>query len=110
VSRDGDVWEIDTNHWAYPHERKKASGGAGTELKKLLRFIGITAKPNCSCNTKARVMDERGIEWCEKNAGVIVTWLEQEAKRRRLPFVRTAGMAIVRRAIKTAKKRAAKEG
>lgn len=114
VARDGDNWTIDVTHWAYPHPRPPGKsvggGGAGTELKVLLEKIGIKAKPNCSCNTKARVMDERGIEWCEQNKQVIVAWLEQEAKKRRLPFLRAGGMLLVARAIAIAKKKRAKEG
>ena len=113
VSRDGDVWQIDETHAAYPLQVKvrsqegtanKKTGLPGTELKKLLSRIGITAKPNCSCNRRAKTMDDKGVEWCEKNIEVIVGWLREEATRRRLPFVDIAGRTIVKMAITRARR------
>jgi hypothetical protein len=79
-------------------------GGAGTELKKLLKMIGITASPTCSCNAKAKTMDEKGIEWCEQNIETIVSWLKEEATKRKLPFIDMAGRILVKKAIRNAKK------
>jgi hypothetical protein len=76
-------------------------------LKKLLSKIGITAKPNCSCNARALAMDvneKREPGWCEAHLEEIVGWLREEAKRRGLPFVDAAGRLIVRRAIKNARR------
>jgi len=78
--------------------------GPGTELKKLLSKIGITASPTCSCNAKAKVMDEKGIVWCEENIETICDWLQEEATKRKLPFVRLAGKALIHMAIRRAKK------
>ena len=83
------------------------SGGAGTEMKNLLRRIRITSSPTCSCNARAIEMDSRGIEWCEQNIPTIVAWLREEAGKRGLPFVDLAGTTIVKLAIRRAKKRAA---
>lgn len=80
--------------------------GPGTELKKLLKKIGIVATPNCSCNARANMMNFNGIEWCEKNIDTIVGWLREEATKRKLPFVDLAGRVLVKRAIKRAKKNA----
>lgn len=90
--------------------RLHASGptsGAGTELKKLLSSIGITATPNCSCNARAADMDRNGVEWCESNIDTIVEWLREEAEKRGLPFVDLAGRLLVRRAIRNARRDAA---
>lgn len=78
--------------------------GPGTELKKLLKKLGITATPNCSCNARARTMDEKGSDWCEANVEEIVGWLREEATKRGLPFVDMAGRMIVKRAIKNARR------
>lgn len=78
--------------------------GAGTELKKLLAKIGIKASPTCSCNKRAQIMDEKGIEWCKENIDIIVGWLREEATKRRLPFVDFAGKLLVQRAISLAEK------
>lgn len=78
--------------------------GVGTELKKLLAKIGIAATPTCSCNKRARTMDEKGIDWCKENIDLIVSWLREEAEKRRLPFVDFAGKLLVKRAISLAEK------
>ena len=111
VSRDGDSITVDVDHPAYPRQAKEGfvppettGRGPGTELKKLLSKVGITASPDCSCNARARLMDERGIEWCEQNVDEIVGWLREEASKRGLPFVDMAGRMLVKRAIKNARK------
>jgi hypothetical protein len=111
VSENGDQITVDETHPAYPRDRKPGyrpprleTGGPGTELKKLLAKIGITATPTCSCNARAREMDARGIEWCEAHLDQIVGWLREEAAKRRLPFFDAAGRVLVRRAIANARK------
>jgi hypothetical protein len=79
-------------------------GGAGTELKKLLSKVGIKSTPTCSCNKRAEVMDQQGIQWCKDNVDKIVGWLREEATKRRLPFIDMAGKLIVNRAISMAEK------
>lgn len=76
----------------------------GTELKALLKTVGITAEPNCSCNKRARLMDERGCDWCEQNIEEISGWLAEEAKKRKLPYVAAAGKLLIRMAIKRARR------
>ena len=79
----------------------------GTELANMLDRIGIKYTPTCSCRDKARAMDMRGVEWCRKNIDRIVDWLAEEAKERKLPFVRMAGKALVTLAIRRSIKAAA---
>jgi hypothetical protein len=78
--------------------------GVGTELKALLSKVGITASPTCSCNTKAEIMNRQGISWCEENVETICDWLQEEATKRKLPFVRLAGKALIHVAIRRAKR------
>ena len=87
-----------------PARKEPPAGGPGTELKAMLAMLGISASPNCSCNARARLMDERGIEWCEANIDEIVGWLREEATKRGLPFVDMAGRMLAKRAIKNARK------
>lgn len=87
---------------AFPPLRLAA--GPGTELKKLLRTIGIVSTPGCSCNARAATMDANGCEWCEQNVDAITGWLREEATKRRLPFLDAAGRVLVRRAIHNARK------
>lgn len=107
VSEDGDALTVDETHAAYPREpkvlRQRPAAGPGTELKKLLARVGITATPTCSCNARARTMDANGCEWCEANIGQIVGWLREEATKRGLPFVDMAGRVLVKRAISNAR-------
>lgn len=78
----------------------------GTELKKLLSKIGIKADSGCKCSDRAKHMDymeQREPGWCERNIDTIVGWLEEEAKKRKLPFIKTIAKMIVKRAIKNSK-------
>lgn len=114
VKKEGATWTIDTQHPAYPTTTKKkaswhmgrlgVAGGVGTELKKLLKMVGITASPGCSCNKRAAIMDDNGIQWCKDNMGEIVSWLKEEASKRRLPFADFMGKKIVNMSIKRAEK------
>jgi hypothetical protein len=85
-----------------------APSGPGTELKALLKRVGITASPGCSCNTRAKLMDANELKepgWCEKNLETICDWLQEEATKRKLPFVRMAAKILVRQAIRNARKK-----
>jgi hypothetical protein len=112
VSRDNDQWTIDELHPAYPRTSRlqpAPSSGPGTELKALLKdWLGIVASPNCSCNARARQMDEWGPDLCEQNLPTIVDWLGEQAAARKLPFVRFAGEQAVKLAIRRARKKAAR--
>lgn len=79
-------------------------GGPGTELKMLLRRMGIVSR-GCKCDERARQMDEWGIDGCKKNAETIVDWLAEEAAKRHLPFVRAAGRLLVKRAVRNARRK-----
>jgi hypothetical protein len=79
--------------------------GPGTELKALLKTIGITASPTCACNKRAKVMDEKGCDWCEEHIDEIDGWLAEEAKKRKLPYISLAGKTLIRLAIRRARKK-----
>jgi len=80
--------------------------GPGTELKKLLSGIGIKVNSGCKCADRARHMDfmeakEPG--WAERNIENILDWMQEEAKKRKLPFVRAGAKVLVKLAIRRAK-------
>jgi len=120
VSEDGDKITVDETHPAYPRTPQPGfvpqpaaskphapTHGPGTQLKKLLARVGITATPTCSCNARARRMDEeeaREPGWCAAHLDEIVGWLREEATKRGLPFVDMAGRVLVKRAISNARK------
>jgi hypothetical protein len=87
-----------------PFEPKPDDTGPGSQLKKFLSRIGITATPTCSCNAKARHMDAMGVDWCEQNIDLLVSWLREEAQKRGLPFIDLAGRLLVQRAISASRK------
>ena len=99
---------FDVDHPEYPRDKgiklDFVEGGVGSNLKKLLSRIGITSTPNCSCNARAAMMDTFGIGWCEENLEYLVGFLREEAAKRKLPFIDAAGRALVKMAIKRAKK------
>lgn len=120
VSEDGHQITVDETHPAYPRAPKPGfaparpngaprfpapTHGPGTELKKLLSRIGIATKPGCKCNQRARVMDERGADWCAENISTIVGWLKEEHTRQKIliPFSETAVSLLVKYAIRRAR-------
>lgn len=108
VKQDGDIWTIDETHEKYPRtKRQKAipQDGAGTELKKILSTFGIKSTENCSCNKRAKIMNEKGTEWCKENKETIVSWLEQESKARKLPFSKFLATKVLNLAIRRAEKK-----
>jgi hypothetical protein len=112
ISQDGDKITVDETHQSYPRKPKSTTttprpqnGGPGTELKILLKTIGITATSNCSCNARAKTMDEKGSQWVLDNEDTVVGWLKEEANKRKLPFIDLVGKQIVRLAVKRALKK-----
>jgi hypothetical protein len=91
-----------------PPKVEEIGHGPGTELKALLKRVGIVASPGCSCNTRAKLMDANELKepgWCESNLETICDWLQEEATKRKLPFLRMAGKILVRKAIRNARKK-----
>lgn len=73
---------LSCNESDFPHGGIHLPGdGPGTELKKILAGIGITASESCDCNAKARQMDVWGVDGCNENFDVIVNWLREGADR-----------------------------
>lgn len=100
-------------HYSTPDTPPTPTGGPGTELKALLKYVGIVATPNCSCNARAAQMDDmeaREPGWCLANMETILDWLKEQADARRLPFIRSAAKLLVKRAISNAKRKSAREG
>lgn len=104
LQEDGFVYLGDAKYEALVKKYRPPTTGAGTELKALLAKVGIKSSPTCSCNKRAKTMDDNGIEWCEQNVETICDWLAEESAKRKLPFVRLAGKALIHLAIRRAKK------
>jgi len=76
--------------------------GPGTEAKLFLKLFGIVASPTCSCNARARQMDEWGEYGCLKRIPEITGWLREESEKRGLWFFAPAGVALILLAISVA--------
>jgi len=126
--KDGDVWMIDVDHPAYPSRSKEnfehpsykimkdikegkikndiyIGEGVGTEIKKLLAWMNIRPTANCSCNKRAKLLNEKGILWCKENQEAICVWLKEEAINRKLPFFKYGAMKIIKMAISRAERK-----
>lgn len=104
VRQEGNLWFIDETHPSYPHPKKPCI--AGTELKAMLSWLGIKATKGCKCGDRAAQMDSSGCQWIKDNVEEVVGWLEEEAKKRGMPFFRTAGKYLVLRAVRRAEVKA----
>ena len=93
----GTVYAVDETHPSYPRwKTERPVSGVGGHLKGILATIGIHATPNCTCNKRATYLDRMGPDWAERNIDRVVGWL---------PFFKTAGKMLVRRAIMLARRR-----
>jgi len=93
----------------FPRTLESDPNGPGTILAGMISAMGIKSTPNCSCRRHALQMNAEGPDWCEENIGSILGWLEEESKKRNLPFVRTVAKLMVQRAISRSRRLLAKE-
>lgn len=85
--------------------KAQAGRGPGAELKRLLaRWLGVKDSQGCRCDARAHKMNLWGCDGCEQRLDTIVGWLRDEAGRRGLPFFKPAASALVRAAIRAARK------
>jgi hypothetical protein len=84
--------------------------GPGTELKKLLSWVGIRATEGCQCDDRALLMDIMGADEVEERLSEVVGWLEEEAADRGLPFVRTVAELAVKQAIRNSRRKEPEPG
>lgn len=92
-----------------PKTLESDPNGPGSILSGMLSSLGIKSAPTCSCKRRALEMNSKGPDWCEKNIDQIVGWLGEEAKKRRLPFVKTVAKLMVQRAISKSRRLLAKQ-
>lgn len=115
VDKNGDMWTIDEHHAKYPKikinkdpiiiKNHDIGEGVGTELKKILSWLNIHADKTCSCNLKAKTMNDNGIDWCKKNKELILSWLQEEAIKRNMSFPKYIVSKILNIAIYKASKK-----
>lgn len=88
----------------FPKTLEQDPNGPGTILSDMIKTIGITSSPTCSCRRHAIEMNTNGPEWCENNIDTIIGWLKEEAEKRKLPFMDSLAKLIVQRAINKSKR------
>lgn len=88
----------------FPRTLEEDPSGPGTILTNMISSLGIKSTANCSCRQHAIEMNERGVDWCEENLPVILSWLKEESEKRHLPFIESIASMIVKRAIKTSRR------
>lgn len=88
----------------YPKTLEDEPYGPGSILASMFSAIGIKSSPTCSCRRHALEMNAKGIEWCEENLDTICGWLQEECKKRSIPYVDAVARMVVNRAINKAKK------
>lgn len=93
-----------------PMNDKGESCGVGSNIKAILKTMGIEASANCGCNAQAARLDAIGPEACELEVEKILDFLYEQAKSRNLEslFVRPAVRIAVQLAIRRARKDLAK--
>lgn len=96
--------EISQRDFDFIRRRFTPLNGPGSYLKSMLETMGITASKTCKCNKMARKMDQWGPEETMKHIEEVVDVMQETAEKRGLPFVRTAGRALVRLACWRAKR------
>lgn len=88
----------------FPKTLEENPNGPGTILSKMISSLGIKSSPTCSCRRHALEMNDRGIEWCEQNIPTIIEWLKEESSKRKIPFIESVAVLVVKRAIRQSKR------
>lgn len=104
VERNNNQIIVDVDHSNYPFKPKDNPSnhqtGPGTELSRVLKKFGFKITPNCSCRQRAILMNFLGAQWCSDNTDIILSWLEEEAKKRKVIFIKKLAKILVNNAIK----------
>jgi len=87
----------------FPKTLEENPNGPGTILASMFSSLGIKSSPTCSCKKHALEMNDKGVDWCENNIEIILGWLSEESKKRRIPFIESLAKLVVKRAIRQAK-------
>ncbi len=87
----------------YTSSQENKEKGPGTELKKILSWFA-TETPDCECKDRANKMNIWGVQGCRDNIETILDWLQEEAVKRSIPFVRLIAKQLVLLAISRAEK------
>lgn len=88
----------------FPKTLEENPNGPGSILAGMFHLLGIKSSPTCSCKKHAIEMNDKGIEWCEQNISTIVDWLKEESSKRKIPFIESVAILVIKRAIRQSKR------
>jgi hypothetical protein len=100
---DDEIFVLEDKQYEYLISKYKLQSGVGFELKNMFQKFGIKIEEDSLIDKKFTDMNNLGYEWCELNSKVILLWLEEEAKKRKIPFIRIVGKILLSKAIRNAK-------
>lgn len=79
-----------------PDRTAQPANGPGTELKRLIRELGITGNIGCGCESLAGAMDQWGVAGCAEHREEILARLRENAGKLSLwEKLRAAATAIL---------------
>lgn len=62
-------------------ERRPATAGPGTELKRILSDLGLIGTNACGCGKKVAAMNRWGVDGCQSRFAEIRSWLIESRKK-----------------------------
>lgn len=77
--------------------------GVGDMISIIIKKLGYSYNPLGTARLKLTYLNNKGIDWCDKNQDLIYNWLKEECILNNLVLLPMAGRAIVRLAIIKAK-------
>lgn len=79
-------------------------GGPGTFMYGSLKLLKLVFRKECKCKDRAKIMNDRGVDWCEQNQETILEWLRKEANNQGIFFIESIAQMLIRHSIKKARK------
>lgn len=86
----------------YKNGKKKKE--MGDFLSEIITSLGFTYDTVGTERTRFTYLNRKGLAWAESHQDIIVKWMLEECPKRRLPPLPKVFKAIVRLAIRNAKK------
>ena len=77
----------------------KTKKGVGNSLSEILKKINIDYDPMSVARRKIMFLNNKSSEWCYENIDLILKLMKEEAIKKRIPYVESQFLAIIRLAI-----------
>ena len=83
---------------------KKTKKGVGNSISEILKKMNIDYGPMSIARRKLNFLNNKSSEWCHENIDIILKMMKEEADKKRIPYVRSKFLAIIRLSIIQAQK------